>query len=350
MKKVSVIVPIYNMEKSIERCLSSLQNQDYPNLEIILIDDGSTDNTLYICNNIAKKDSRMVVVHTNNRGSGPARNTGIENATGEYAYFPDADDYLEPNAISIMVNAMNDSGADLVVFGFRNVNQDGKVLLEKKYESSIQNSSEIRNAYKDYIGYTAKWGIQGAPWNKFFDLNIIKKAKIEYPSLRRHQDEGFIGRYMCVSKKVCFIGNILYTYYINDLKKEWQKYPIDYIDSVIGLYDVRKSTILSWNVEDYETKSMINHEYICNTIKALELTFSPKMTLGKDGKREWILQLIEKSGLQNIDELPTSLGKYQKYIMTLIRINNHRVLYYSLMAKVWIENSKIYHFIRTKRE
>lgn len=350
MKRVSIIVPIYNMENSIERCLASLQKQDYQNLEIILVDDGSTDHTLSICSDIANRDPRIVVIHTNNRGSGPARNTGIENATGDYVYFPDADDYLEPQAITILVDVINKVEADLVVFGFRNVNQDGRVVLEKKYEKSIQNSGEIRNSYKDYIGYTAKWGIQGAPWNKFFDLNLIKKEQIQYPALRRHQDEGFIGRYMCVSKKVCFIEDILYTYYINDLKKEWQKYPVDYIDSVIGLYNIRKETILSWNKNDYETRNMVDHEYICNSIKALELTFSPKMTLDKKGKRQWINKLIGKAELRHYNVLPNSLGIYQKFIMNLIAKDHLDVLYYSLLAKVRIENSSIYHIIRTKKE
>ena len=96
---VSIVVPIYNMGNTLERCVNSLLYQSYSNIEILLIDDGSTDNSLEICNELKKKDSRILVYHTENRGSGPARNTGIENANGRYIYFPDADDKLEKDSI-----------------------------------------------------------------------------------------------------------------------------------------------------------------------------------------------------------------------------------------------------------
>ena len=82
--------------------------------------------------------------------------------------------------------------------------------------------------------------IQGAPWNKFFDLTVIKKFKIFYPSLRRHQDEGFIARYVDKASRITFSNEILYTYYVNNLQKQWDKYPVDYIEAVNGLFNERK--------------------------------------------------------------------------------------------------------------
>ena len=100
---VSIVIPIYNMGDSIESCVKSVLNQDYDNYEVILVDDGSKDNSLEVCNKIAATSALVKVIHTENRGSGPARNTGIENASGRYIYFPDADDYIEPNTISRLV-------------------------------------------------------------------------------------------------------------------------------------------------------------------------------------------------------------------------------------------------------
>lgn len=105
-KLVSIVVPIYNMGNSLEVCVNSLLKQKYPNVEILLIDDGSQDNSLEVCNDLKNRDNRIQVYHTENRGSGPARNYGIQNANGKYIYFPDADDILNEDAISILVEAM----------------------------------------------------------------------------------------------------------------------------------------------------------------------------------------------------------------------------------------------------
>ena len=138
-EKVSIIVPVFNMAGSLERCVSSLTAQDYENIEIILVDDGSTDNTLSVCQRLSEADARITVFHTENRGAGPARNYGISVATGRYALFPDADDYLEPKAISTMTDAMKD-GVDLVICGY-------KSIIPPKNIVHIKNSpTELRRA------------------------------------------------------------------------------------------------------------------------------------------------------------------------------------------------------------
>lgn len=179
-------------------------------------------------------------------------------------------------------------------------------------------------------------GIQGAPWNKFFSLHIIKSNNILFPPLRRHQDEGFIGRYMCFCEKVVFIPDILYTYYINDLALEWKKYPVNYIDSVIGLYEVRKSTLLLWNKDDIETHDLVTKEFLCNTIKALELSFSPKMNLNAKQRKEWIRQATFKSGINNI-QAPSILGMYHKLIHKLVKRNSFTIVYCLLLLKIRLE-------------
>jgi len=101
MKKTSVIVPVYNAEKYLDKCIQSILNQDYKNIEVILIDDGSLDNSGNICDEYAKVDSRVKVVHKKNGGVSSARNCGIDIATGEFIMFVDSDDYIEYNMIQI---------------------------------------------------------------------------------------------------------------------------------------------------------------------------------------------------------------------------------------------------------
>lgn len=337
---VSIVVPVYNTGRRLIKCIGSLINQTYKSIEIILVDDGSTDDSLDVCHNLASEDNRIVVIHTSNQGSGPARNAGIEAAAGRYVYFPDADDLVAQNAIEILVNAMINE-CDLVVFGFSNISFDGKkVMREKRYVDSIQDADSIRNDYYNYLGSEREYSIQGAPWNKFFSLSIIKDNNVRFPPLRRHQDEAFIGRYMCYSKRVHFIEDVLYNYYTNDLKLEWQKYPKDYIDSVTGLYQIRKETILTWNSEDKKTHESITCEFICKAIKAFELSYSPKMGLNMRSRRIWLAHQIDSIGILDI-KAPDSLGEYQKIIINLIHKRRIRLLLFIFWMKVLAEKSLV---------
>lgn len=335
MALVSIVVPVYNMSTKIERCVSSLLKQTYYNLEIILVDDGSNDDSLERCNKLAEKDSRIYVYHTSNRGAGPARNYGIELAKGDYIYFPDADDYLTENAISILVKAAED--CDLVVFGYKNLDSNGNIKSIKKYPEVFRIGNDIRENYSDFMTNSSLLTIQGAPWNKFFNLKLIKKHKVLFPSLRRHQDEAFIAYYMTFVKTVRFIKDVLYTYYTNDLSNEWDKYPLNYIDAVIGLLQERKENILIWNKFDYVTHNLVYREYICNFIKALELSFSPKFGFVMKDRWKWMMRQREKL---EIPEHTNAIDSYHKIAFFLFK-NRILILYPLLWFKVYIEKNNL---------
>lgn len=349
MNKVSIVVPIYNMGNRIENCVESILKQTYENIEIILVDDGSKDNSLEVCNNLAKKDDRIKVYHTENRGSGPARNHGIENASGEYIYFPDADDYLEPNAIEVLEKDMREGGYDLIVFGFKNIAIDGTVRNIKDYPDMVLTGDEIRSDYYDYMTITSKYGIQGAPWNKFFNMRVIREYGVEYPPLRRHQDEGFIARYVDKVKNVHFIPDVFYVYYTNDLGREWDKYPVDYLQAVMGLNKTRQNTILAWNKEDKRTHDMVEREYICGVIKALELSFSPKMKLERKSRKEWIKNAIRESRIAERTVPENLKGSYQEKIMNIIIKEKYGKLYSTLRFKIFIQKNFFGLFNRIKK-
>lgn len=132
--KVSIVVPIYNVEKYLDRCVKSIAEQTYKNLEIILVDDGSPDQCPKLCEDWAKRDDRIKVVHKKNAGLGMARNTGIDNATGDYICFVDSDDYIASDTIQKACNKAMDSNADIVYFGYTDVDTDGNILKEYKPE------------------------------------------------------------------------------------------------------------------------------------------------------------------------------------------------------------------------
>lgn|GEM_PF-153417 len=348
MKKVSIIIPIYNAEKHIKRCLDNLLSQDYGNIEIILIDDGSTDNSLNICNEYSKRNSIIKSYHTLNRGSGPARNYGIEKATGDYVYFMDADDSLSSIAISSLVKVALDKESDLIVFGYQMVNSRGKVVNQKIYREKDITAQSVRGNYEHYIDMNMEWGIQGAPWNKFFNLQKIKKYRILYPDLKRHQDEVFISRYISVADKISFISNIFYDYYFNDTVAKWKKFPIDYIDIVNELKQFRIDIICKWNPSNTKVKELINREHAYNVIKCLELLFNPKFAFSKKEiikRMNDIMKCIEVNNTFN--EIINLDGLYSRKMKTIIQNKRARCAYLMILIKInirtnflWILNIK----------
>lgn len=187
---VSIIIPVYNVEKYLAQCIESILAQTYTDFELILINDGSTDKSGEICENYAKKDSRVLVVHKKNGGVSSARNIGIEHATGKWINFIDSDDWISPDYFEKL---MQDSQiADLTFWGFTIHNPDGSQTEYKPLEQNAygRKNIELVLAYLkqnqqqiEYLGYT---------WNKLFKTSIIKEKKIKFiENLSTREDEIF---------------------------------------------------------------------------------------------------------------------------------------------------------------
>ena len=163
-QRVSVIVPVYNVEKYLRRCIDSIVRQSYSNLEILLVDDGSQDASLSICKEYETKDSRIRVFHKENEGLGLARNYGIERATGEYITFVDSDDYLTLDAIEFMLKKAIVTDADVVIASHYYKNEEQEVrLAERLYcgteikETLMVHMMGNKGNRLDALSYTA-WG------------------------------------------------------------------------------------------------------------------------------------------------------------------------------------------------
>ncbi|MEE1011269.1 MAG: glycosyltransferase family 2 protein [Acutalibacteraceae bacterium] len=142
---VSVIIPVYNVEEYLRECVDSVLNQTYGHFEIILVDDGSTDSSGKICDEYVEKDERIVAIHKKNEGPSKTRNTGLENANGKYIYFLDSDDYIENDALELLVNTAKSNDADLVFFDARSFSDDG---AEVKQGYVIKGTYEIKSGYE----------------------------------------------------------------------------------------------------------------------------------------------------------------------------------------------------------
>ena len=190
-KTVSIIVPIYNVEKYLDRCILSIVNQTYQNLEIILVDDGSPDRCPQMCEEWAKKDTRIKVIHKKNAGLGMARNTGIENATGEYICFFDSDDYIHPETVAHSLELAEREQAQLVFFGMNAVNRTGDVVRKSVPESekSCYRDCEVQeellpSILSPSLDEPKTKNVVPSAWSCLFSTGLIKQANWRFVSER----------------------------------------------------------------------------------------------------------------------------------------------------------------------
>ena len=142
MKKslISVIIPVYNVEEYLENCVQSVLNQTYTYIEVVMVDDGSTDKSGILCDKIAESDKRVVVLHKENGGLSSARNSGLENSIGEFVFFVDSDDSIDVNTLKTMVDAQQSKDYDLVICGHQNVDRDEDI---NEYSGEIIQYKEL---------------------------------------------------------------------------------------------------------------------------------------------------------------------------------------------------------------
>lgn len=201
---ISIIVPVYKVEKYLKKCVESIQNQTYADLEIILVDDGSPDNCGKICDEISQKDNRVKVIHKKNEGLAAARNTGLQYARGEYIAFVDSDDYIKDTMFEIMFKKLTETKADIAMCGSLCVDEDGNILSQDIFpEGKIYVGEEIVN---EFI-----LTLKTAVWNKLFRKEIIYNK--QFPIGRIHgEDLVFITSFLNPRTKLVTVSEAGYYY------------------------------------------------------------------------------------------------------------------------------------------
>lgn len=209
---ISIIVPIYNVEKYLDKCIESIIEQTYNNLEIILVDDGSPDNCAEICDEYAEKDSRIVVIHKDNGGVSSARNTGLKVAKGSYIGFVDPDDYITDEMYERMLTTAKLCNADIVLCDYAFFGENGDI-----YKDSIKGQGTGRSEYIDqyqsqllYFNEVSMRTSLVVMWNKLFKKDII--SDIIFPSGKIHEDEAVTFSLLYKAKKIIYLRENLYYY------------------------------------------------------------------------------------------------------------------------------------------
>lgn len=205
MEKISVIIPVYNTEKYLEKSVRSVMSQTYPDLEIICVNDGSTDHSLSILERLQAEDGRIVIVNKKNGGLGDARNSGLEHVTSEWVTFVDSDDYIEPDTLEIVSKAFSYK-PDMVHFGVNIVIEDGypAVPTDEKYYA-VRYSGFLEPDDSMIMNSDV------AVWNKLFRKSILDRYGIRFEKIY-YEDFPFTLQYLFSVKSVYYIQNKLYNY------------------------------------------------------------------------------------------------------------------------------------------
>lgn len=218
--KFSVVLPIYNVEKYLKRCMDSILNQTYTNLEIIMVDDGSPDNCPALCDEYAKNDSRIKVIHKQNAGLGMARNTGIEHATGDYICFFDSDDFVSTDLFEICAKELEKESFDVIAFD-SSVFKNGEVInTHNRTSRLVFKGEDVQTVYLRRItdNRDDQERLFANAWSKVYSLRLIKEKGFRYASEREYISEDYYSNLVLFKdvKSVLCLPNALYFYCYND--------------------------------------------------------------------------------------------------------------------------------------
>lgn len=273
MAKLSIIIPVYNSEKTLSRCIDSIRNQTINNWELILVNDGSTDNSAEICEKYAVLDNRIVVINAQNQGSGPARNLGLDRASGDYIAFVDSDDRICENTYENCVRICEKVGCDILLFGSTSEIYDDKkeevisIVNDDVPIFEINSMSDFRDQFLDIY----KSCDLSAPWNKIYKKSLIDKYYLRFPDMRRMQDGVFNFRYFDKISSFCSIKENYYirTWHTRDFQAK--KMPDSLVDCIIKYHSEAVNLLKNWDKYDLEAQLVLGREFSeCLTTTAFD--------------------------------------------------------------------------------
>lgn len=321
---VSIVIPVYNAENSIRQCLDSVIAQTYDDWECIIVDDGSKDTSRVICDKYIKNDTRFHVYHKDNGGVSSARNSGIEESTGEYLMFIDSDDCLTEDCLTTLF-AKRDSMPDLTIFSFNKITSLNDVIVKKLKPSVAYNRKDVLSVAlalkeNDYTSEAFCFS-----WNKIFKSSIIKKNSVRFPQdITLREDEIFVYRYLLHCNSLQIITNVLYNYKVAITGLTHRKgTPMEYY--ALANHIINASTELNCN------KKIMQIQYG----RALLYMFYAFTIANKKKIKEKIFKEMKAlcSILAPIDKKDRKLLKLVKGIMSLNRVMSYYLL--KVLGNTW---------------
>ncbi len=331
---VSIVIPVYNVEKYLERCLDSLVNQTYTQLEIILVDDGSTDASPKICETWASGDNRIKVIHKQNAGAGLARDTGLEFATGDYVLFVDSDDYMDVTTVEKCVTESQKHNADVVMFGRCNVLDNGTqkrfpLVTSKLFFEGEEVVSDILNGL-----FTYQRGFGISVWGKLFKRSIISDNHLHFESERTvlSEDALFCLHAFSYVSRVSVLPENLY-YYCQNGESLSRKYKAGHQERNDAFWNKSKELceVLQYPTDIVNSVCARYHMYALSGMKRIIGSSLSRKEKQKEMKLVFNNRLLRSTILPGVIQKETKLSRL---FWQLFRFRLYHICYFLLWSKV----------------
>ena len=254
---ISVIVPVYNMEKYLEKCVKSILNQDYKDIELILVDDGSKDSSPAMCDEFAKQDERIKVIHKANGGQGSARNMGLDIAKGDYISFIDSDDWIEPDMYTNLFDIAQENNADLAICEVALNEEDGSVLKKKRLNGTLVMTRDEAFSHR----FDGSEIVTDSPCNKLYKKELFENLR--YPENRLLEDSALMYLILDRVEKVVSSEKVGYNVRCDMGSVSRRKYNKKRCDTIITYTEM--ADFLS-SKEEYKKFVSVANSYIAGAI------------------------------------------------------------------------------------
>ena len=320
--KVSIIVPIYNVEKYLDRCMQSLLGQTLKDIEIIMVDDGSPDGCPALCDEYVRRDARVKVIHKQNAGLGYARNAGLDVATGEYVAFVDSDDYVDLEMYEKLYVTAIRTGSDVVYCGFNRYYSENNVIHYANVNSEhVYKGEDVNQLLLDFISSSPKckkdWKYEMSVWHSIYKREVIKENNIKFYSERDYlsEDIPFQVDFLKAANSASYIPDTLYYYCMNNaFSLTRSKYSSDKLERSVALYN-----LLARKTKDIDKECLRAKRFFISYmrahlygISAMDIPYNEKIRLMKE--------LNDKKIWETVDSYPYSaLNKNSRLICFLQR-------------------------------
>ncbi len=286
MSMVSVIIPVYNTKKYLRKCVDSVLAQTYDNLEIILVDDGSTDDTGALCDEIAKGFNNIMVIHKENGGLSDARNAGMAVATGEYTCFLDSDDWMDEDCLEESLNEAKNENTDIVVWGYHTDFHDKNEKIIKSHDVIPAQFKSTDNVDEN-MDVDKLIGLCGYAWNKLYKTEVIK-GKEFVKGISLVEDILFNADVMTENVKVSFI-NKAFTHYIQRQRETLgTKYYPDYLDLKIKAIEADERILTCWH-----TPKEIIERFVCGMYLSVSWSMITNLLKSNASKKDKVNKIKE---------------------------------------------------------
>ena len=299
--KISVVVPVYNAERFLDRCMKSIYDQTFIDYEIILVNDGSKDKSLEICRAYEEKDPRVRVIDKENGGAGSARNAGIEAAKGDYLAFPDVDDWFEANMYEELYNLATSGDYDVVFSGANYYKQlpDGGLAYSRTVNCEAVAYRTKEDCRANVMTFFPTSTIFDVPWNKLYRRSIAIENGVRFSDTRRCQDAMFNIDFYNFISSAASVEKAYYNYIENTADTTNRKFPKNYIDINIAYFGKLIEILSSWGMYEGDVKRHFDTSFVLAVYETMGMFENPVWGLDKTEQHKYVRDILNSEEVQS---------------------------------------------------